>query len=203
MVVLAFVSLFFSVLFAPWGTGRERERKWHARWLCLWLQYFLIACFSIWRKLLWQLWIHLSASKLTLLFSDQVMSDFSRYHGLQHTRLSCPSLSPGVCPNSCPLNWWCHPTISSSVVPFSSHLQSFLASRSFPVSQLIASGAQSIGVSASASVLAKRIQGWLPLRLAGLISLLSKGLSRVFSRTTVQKHQFFKARPSSSLLILF
>ena len=105
-----------------------------------------------------------------------------------HTSLLCPSLSPGVCSNSCPLSQWRHPTISSSVAPFSC-LQSFPASESFPMSQLFTSGGQNIG--ASASILPMNIQGWFPLGLTGLISLLSKGLSKVFSNTTVQKHHFF------------
>ena len=109
--------------------------------------------------------------------------------GLQHARLLCPSPSPGVCSNSCPLSWWCYPTISSSVAPFPSHLPSFPASRSFPISQFFASGGQSIGASASASVLPMNLQGCLPLRLTNLISLQSKGLSGVFSSTTVQSHQ--------------
>ena len=117
-------------------------------------------------------------------------------HGLQHTRLPCPLLSPGVCSNSCPLSQWCHPTISSSVTPFSSCPQSFPASESFPISWLFASGGQSIGASASTSVLPMNIQGWFPLELTGLI-LRSKGLSIVFSSTTVQKHQFFSAQLSS------
>ena len=107
-------------------------------------------------------------------------------HGLQHARLPCPLPSPGVCSNSCPLSHWCHPTISSSVIPFSSCLQSFAASGSFPMSRLFTSGSQSIGVSASASVLPVNIQGWFLLGLTSLISLQSKGLSRVFS-TTVPK----------------
>ena len=111
-------------------------------------------------------------------------------------RLSCPSPSPGACSKSCPLSWWCHPTISSSVIPFSSHLQSLPASGSFPTSQLFASGGQSIGASASASVLPMNIQGWFPLGVIGLISLQSKGLSRVFSNSTVQKHQFFSTQAS-------
>ena len=98
-----------------------------------------------------------------------------------------------LCSNSCPLSWWCHPTILSSVIPFSSCLQSFPASGSFPMSQFFTSGGQSIGVSASASVLPMNIQDWFPLGLTGLVSLQSKGLSRVFSNTTVQKHQFFGA----------
>ena len=99
--------------------------------------------------------------------------------------------SPWVCSDSCPLSWWCHPSISSSVIPFSSCLQSFSASGSFPMSPFYASGGQSIGVSASASVLSMNIQDWFPLGWTGLISLLSNGLWRVFSNTTVQKHQFF------------
>ena len=109
-------------------------------------------------------------------------------HSLQHTRLLCPSPSPGVFSNSCPLSQWCHPTTSSSVVPCP---QSFPASKSFLMSQLFASGGQSIGASALASVLPMNIQGWFPLRLTGLISLVSQGLSKVFSSTTPQKHQFF------------
>ena len=117
-------------------------------------------------------------------------------HGLQHARLLCPSWSPGVCSNSRPLHQWCHPAISSSVRPFSSCLQSFPASGFSPMSQLFTSGGQSIGVSASASALPVNIQDWFPLGLTALISLLSKGLSRVFSSTTLQKHQFFGAQPS-------
>ena len=126
-----------------------------------------------------------------------VVSDSLRPHGLQHARLPCPSLSPRVCSNSRPLSQWCHPTISSSAAPFSSCLQSFPASGFFPMSQLFTSGGQSIGASASASFLPMNIQGWLPLGLTGLISLLSKGLSRVFSSIIVQKDQFFGAQPSS------
>ena len=117
-----------------------------------------------------------------------------RLHGLQHTRLPCPSPTPRACSNSCPLSQWCHPTILSSIFPFSSCLQSFPASGSFPMSQFFASGGQSIGASPSASVLPMNIQDLFPLQLTGLISLQSKGLSRVFSNTTVQKHKFFGAR---------
>ena len=109
-----------------------------------------------------------------------------RPHGLQHTRLSCPSPSPGACSNSCPLSWWCHPTMSSAVVPFFSCLQSFLASGSFLMSWLSASGGQSIGAAASASVLPMNIRDWFPLGWTGWISLQSKGFSRVFSNTTAQ-----------------
>ena len=118
-------------------------------------------------------------------------------HGLQHARLHCPSPSPRVCPSSHPLNQWCHPTISSSSATlFSFGLQSFPASGSFPVSRLCASGSQSIGASASASVLPMNIQGWFPLGLAGFISLVFKRLVSIFSNTIVQKHQFFGAPPS-------
>ena len=131
-----------------------------------------------------------------MLFSHLVMSNSLWPHGLQHARLPCPSLSLGACSNSCPLSWWCHPTISSSAIPFSSCLRSFPASGSFLVSQLFTSGGQSIRVSASASVLPMNIQDWFPFGLVGLISLQSKGLWRVFSNSTVQKHQFFGAQPS-------
>ena len=124
-------------------------------------------------------------------FSRSVVSDSLRPHGLQNTRPPCPSPTPGVYSNSCPLSWWCHPTISSSVVPFSSCFQSFPVSGSFPVSQFFASGGQSIEVSASASVLPMNIQDWFPLGWTGWISLQSKGLSRIFSNNTVLKHQFF------------
>ena len=117
-------------------------------------------------------------------------------HQLQHVSLPYPSLPPGVCSNSCPLSKWCHLTISSSVNPFSSCPQSLPASGSFPTSQLFEIGGQSIGASASASILPMNIQGWFPLELTGLISFQSKELSRVFSSTTVQKHQFFGGQPS-------
>ena len=124
------------------------------------------------------------------------MSDSLQPHGLQHTRLPCPSPTPRVYSNSCPLNQWCHPTISSSVIPFSSCLQSFPASGTFQMSQLFASDGQSIGVSALASVLPMNTQDWSPLGWTGWISLQSKGLSRVFSNTTVQKHQSFSTQLS-------
>ena len=124
------------------------------------------------------------------------MSNSLRPHGLQHTRPPCPSPTPGVYLNSCPLSQWCHLTISSSVILFSSHLQSFPASGSLQMSQFFSSGGQSIGVSASASVLPMNIQDWFPLGLTGWIFLQSIGLSRVFSNTMVQKHQFFSAQLS-------
>ena len=119
------------------------------------------------------------------------MSDSLQPHGVQHASLPCPLPTLEAYSNSCPSSWWCHPTISSFVVPFTSCLQSFTASGSFQKSQFFASGGQSIGVSASASVLPMNIQDWFPLGWTGLISLKSKGLSRVFSDTTVQKHQLF------------
>ena len=129
-------------------------------------------------------------------FSHSVMSNSLRPHGVQHTRLPCPSPIPRACSNSYPSNQWYHPTISSFVVPFFSHLQSFPASGSFQESQFFTSGGQSIGVSASASALPMNIQDWFPLGLTGWISLQSKGLSRVFSNTTVQKHQLFSTQLS-------
>ena len=124
------------------------------------------------------------------------MSSSLWLHGLQHPKLPCPLLSPRVGSNSCPLSQWWHPTTSSSVVPFSSRPQSFTASGSFPMSRLFESGGQSIGASASASVLPMNIQGWFPSGLIGLMSLLSKGLSWVFSSATVWKHRFFDTQPS-------
>ena len=121
-------------------------------------------------------------------FSCSVMSDSLRPYGLLHARPPCLSPSPGLYSDSCPSSRWCHPTISSSVIHFSSRLQSFPASGSFPMSQLFASGGQSIGVSVSTSVLAMNIQDWSPLGWTGWISLQSKGLSRVFSSTTIQNH---------------
>ena len=138
----------------------------------------------------------LTNSSVNIQFSHSVMSDSLRSHGLQHTRPPCPSPTPGAYSNSGPFSRWCHPTIPSSVVPFSSHLQSFPASGFFPVSQFFASGGQSIGVWASSSVLPMNIQDWFPLGLHGWISLQFKGLSRVFSNTTIQKHQFLSAQLS-------
>ena len=123
------------------------------------------------------------------------VSDYLWPHKLQYARLPCPSLSPNVCSKSCPSSQWCHPTTSSSVNPFSCP-QSFPASQSFPVSQLFTSNGQSIRASALAPVLPMNVQGWFPLGFISLISLTSKGLSRVFSSTTVQKHEFFSSWPS-------
>ena len=129
-------------------------------------------------------------------FSCSVVSDSLQPHELQHARPPCPSPTTKVHPNPCPSSWWCHSAISSSVAPFSSCPQSFPASRSFEMSQLFASGGQSIRVSASKSVLPKNNQDWFPLGWTGWNSLQSKGLSRVFSNTTVQKHQFFSTQLS-------
>ena len=139
-----------------------------------------------------QTWVFTSVQ-----FSRSVMSNSLRPHESQHARPPCPSQTPGVDSNSCPLSRWCHPAISSSVVPFSSCPQSLQASGFFPMSQLFTWGGQSIGVSASASVLPMNTQDWSDLRWTGCISLQSKGLSRIFSNTTVQKHQFFGAQLSS------
>ena len=127
-------------------------------------------------------------------FSLSVVSNYLQLHRLQHVRLRCPSPIPRAYSNSCPSSWWCHQTISSSVIPFSSCLQYFPASGLFPMSQFFTSGGQSIGASPSASVFPMNIQDWFPLGLTGWISLQSKGLSKVFSNTTVQKHQFFSTQ---------
>ena len=127
-------------------------------------------------------------------FSHSVVSDSLWHHGLQHAKLPCPSPTPGACSNSCASSRWCHPTISSSAISFSSCLQSFPASGSFPMSQLFTWDGQSIGASASASVLLMNVQDWFPLGWIGWISLQSKGFARVFSNTAVQKHQFFGAQ---------
>ena len=139
--------------------------------------------------------IHVSLSSVQ--FSHSVVSDSLRPYESQHARPPCPSPAPGVHPNSRPSSWWCHPAISSSVVPFFSYPQSLPASESFPMSQLFAWGGQSTRVSALAPFLPKKSQGWSPPEWTGWISLQSKGLSRVLSNTTVQKHQFFSAQPSS------
>ena len=140
---------------------------------------------------------HITLNEKEYHFSSvTVMSDFLRPHGLQHTRPPCPSPTPRACSNPCPSSRWCHPTISSSVVPFSSCLQSFPASVSFLMSKFFASGGQSIGALASASILPVNIQGWFPLGWTGLISLQPKELSRVFNTT-------FKSISSSVLSFLY
>ena len=191
-------------------------------WFCLkrWLNYKQVfvwkrLAYIAWDNVLWFIEWHLCKMQVELCtnfvcllqascppktpvqFSGSVMSYSLQPHGLQHTRPPCPSLTPGVYPNSCPLSQYCHPTTSSSVIPFSSCLQSFPASGSFQMNQFFASGGQNIGVSASTSVLPMNIQDWFPLGWTGWISLQSKGLSRVFSNTTVQMHQFFSSQLSS------
>ena len=160
-------------------------------------------CSSVsWTQLyVWRLYINIAHifyiyTYVLLLFSCPVMSESLRPHGLQHTRPPCPSPSPGVCPSSCSLHWWCCPAISSSDNLFSLCPQSYPASETFPMSHLFATDDLNTGASASASVLPVNIQGWSPLRWTSLISLLSKGLSEVFSSMTVQKHQFFSVLPS-------
>ena len=141
-------------------------------------------------------WLYFILMSLLLSsFSHKVISSSLWPRGLQHTRFPCPSLSPRVCSNSCLLSWWCHPTMSSSVTPFSC-LQSFPASGSFPITQPFTSGGQSIRISAPPPVLPMNIQDWFPLGLTGLISFQSKRLSRVFSSTIVWKHQLFGTQPS-------
>ena len=142
-------------------------------------------------------YIFVSLGASSVQFTCSVVSDSLRPHESQHTRPPCPLQTFGVYSKPCPSRRWCHPTISSSVIPFSSCPQSLPASGSFPMSQLFASGGQTIGVSASASVLPMNTQDWSPLGWTGWTSFQSKGLSRVFSNTTVQKHQFFGAQLSS------
>ena len=137
------------------------------------------------------IWVQNYPLHVEVQFSCSFVSDSLWSYGVQHARTPCASPTPEACSDSCPSSWWCHPTILSSVVPFSSRLQSFPASESFPMSWFFASGGQSIGVSASASVLPMNTQDWFPLGWTGWISLQYIGLSRVFSSTAVQKHQFF------------
>ena len=152
-------------------------------------KHFHFYFFSIWKMR--------RSSLCSVQFSRSFVSDSLQPQGLQHSRLPCPSPTLRACSNSFPSSQWYHPTMSSSVIPFSSCLQSFPTSGSFPMSQFFISGGQSIGVSASTLVFPVNIQDWFPLGWIGLTSLQSKGLSRVFSNTTVQKHQFFSAQLSS------
>ena len=173
---------------APWAWSKIRCAFWHFEGnkpLTAW---------TGWRSEAWNYFdrtLHNRHTSCWVRFSCSVVSDSLRPHELQHTRPPCPSPTPRVYPNSCPLSQWCHPTISSSVIPFSSCLQSFPTSGSFQMSQTFTSGGQNTGVSASTSVLPMNTQDWSPLGWTGWISLQSKGLSRVFSSTTVQKNQFF------------
>ena len=164
--------------------------KWQGKYINLDLQFFLWNCDGL------TITDHLELLKGSIQFSHSVMSNSLWPHRPQFSRLPCPTPSPRACWNSCPLSPWCHPTISSSVVPFSSHLQSFPASGSFSMSWLFVPGSQSTEASALESVPPKNIDDWFPSGLTGWISLLSKGLSRVFSNTTVQKHQFFSTQLS-------
>ena len=160
------------------------------------LEWVAISFSNAWKVRRWVPVCFLMWSISSVQFSHSVVSDSLQPHEPQHTRPPCPSPTPGVHSNSCPLSHWCHPAISSSVVLFSSCLQSFPASGSFQISQSFQSSGQRNGASASASVLPMNIQDWFPLGLTGLISLQSKGLSRVFINTTVQKYQFFGAQSS-------
>ena len=152
---------------------------------------FLVLCYSYPNR------VFLMVEYQSVQFSHSVVSDSLRPHESQHARPPCPSPTPGVHSDSCPSSQWCHPAISSSVVPFSSCPQSLPASESFPMSQLVVWGGQSTRVSALASFLPKKSQGWSPSEWTGWISLQPRGLSRVFSNTTVQKHQFFGTQFSS------
>ena len=186
---------------SPWGHKESDTTEW---------LHFALLCYT--EKSGWKCGYYASSvatSSLCIMqkclrpsiqFSHSVMSDSLRPHELQHARPPCPSPTPGVYPNPCPLSRWCHPTILSSVIAFSSCPQSFPASGSFQMSQLFTSGGQSIGVSASTSVFPMNTQDWYPLGWTGWISLQSEGLSRVFSNTTVQKHQFFSAQLLSEYL---
>ena len=171
--------------------GHERARIWIWRNRCV--SGSTHQAMSQWRSYRNESWSQFSSVQ----FSRSVMSNSLRPHESQHYRPPCPSPTPRVYSNSCPSSWWCHPAISSSVVPFSSCPQSLPASGSFPMSQLFTWGGQSIGVSALASVLPMNTQDWSHLVWTGWISLQSKGLSRVFSNTIVQKHQFFGPQLSS------
>ena len=168
----------------------------YIRWVCTWFTKQWGVTKGIWTEELYVSSWNSTVNNLSMKrqFSRSFASDSLRPQGLEHTRLPCPSPTPGAYSNSCPSHQWCRLTISSSVVPFSSCPQSFPASGSFPMTEFFASGGQIIGVSAWDSVLPMNIQDWSPLGLTGWISLQSKGLLRVFSNTTVQKHQFFSAQ---------
>ena len=189
-------------MFGLFGRGKEnikRRIRVTISWVPIRDQGFHIITQLIPVTVLWillQFLLYTFPKYISVQFSRSVMSDSLRPHELQHARPPCPSPTPGVYSNSCPSGWWCHPAISSSVIPFSSCPQSLPASGSFPISQLFAWGAQSIGVAASTSVLSMNTQDW-SLGWTGWTSLQSKGLSRVFSNITVQKHQFFGAQLSS------
>ena len=180
----------FSPNSCPWkvGGGQWTGAWGFTGWVLHWCEMKMWEEASAWRNSMTVI--------SSVQFSCSVVFDSLQPHELKHARPPCPSPTPGVHPNPCPLCWWCHPTISSSIIPFPSCPQSLPASGSFQVSQFFVSGEQSTGVSASASVLPMNIQDGFPLGLTGWISLQSKGLSRVFSNTTIQKHQFFGAHLS-------
>ena len=177
----------FILMIFP-GHGILKVIKLHFLHYSIWRKYVSLQCKKLKKKCRWD-------GRESVQFGRSVVSDSLRPHESQHARPPCSSLSPEVHSDSRPLCQWCHPAISSSVILFSSRPQSLPASESFPMSQLFAWGGQSTGVSASVSFLPKKCQGWSPSEWTGWISLQSKGLSRVFSNTTVQKHQFFGAQP--------
>ena len=172
------------------------NQYWEIPVISLWL-WILLFCILVLSNFCFRYFEAVLLSITSVQFSRSVVSNSLLPHESQHARPPCPSPPPGVHWDSGPSSQWCHPAISSSVIPFSSCPQSLPASESFPMSQLFAWGGRSTGVSALASFLPKNTQGWSPLEWTGWISLQSKGLSRVFSNTTVQKHQFFSAQPSS------
>ena len=189
-----------SMLQASWGIFKDHQ----SMSIYFWSQKFKLCSHKPIYQILgnpqryfFRWWKNVSDLLSSVQFSLSVMSDSLWPHESQQARPHRPSPTPGVHSNSCPLSRWCHPAISSSLVPFSSCPQSLPASGSYPMSQLFAWGGQSIGISALASFLPKNTQGWCPLEWTGWISLQSKGLSGVFSNITVQKHQFFSAQPSS------
>ena len=183
----------------PWGRIGNHQMSFLQRWVFPFSKPAPQSVFSLilLPVILMNTWWEKRIVVLVQFFSCSVVSDSLRPHGLQHTRPPCPSSTPKVYSNSCPLSWWCHPTISSSVVPFFSCPQSFPASGSFQMSQFFPSGSQSIEVSPSTPVTPMNTQDWSPLGWTHWISFQSKGLSRVFSNTTVQKHQFFSSKLSS------
>ena len=190
----SFYDHFHRMLYSSIGTRKDLVFICFTINFCCILNLTSTSTVLIWKNFLYEResenLLLLSPTLHSVQFSRSVVSDSLWPHDLQNTRPPCPSPTPGVYSNSCPSSRWCHPAISSSVVPFSSCPQSLPASGSFPVSQLFSWGGQSTGVSASASVLPVNTQDWFPLGWTGWISLQSKGLSRVFSNTTVQKHQF-------------
>ena len=161
----------------------------------LWVNYWVTSMWLMFSRV-YSILLNVKTLESSVQFTCSVMSDSLRPHESQHARPPCPSSTPGAHSNSCPLSRWCHPAISSSVVPFFSCPQSLPASEAFPMSQLFTWGGQSTGVSALASFLLKKSEGWSPLGWTGWISLQSKGLSRVFPNTTLQQHQFFSAQLS-------